>query len=194
MSEAVDHSRLTLDEQHAAFLESPFLAMPIAGTIAWAAIGVAGALLPLEAAAWALFICTGSIFYLGLAIARFTGEDLLGWRSKGNYFDRLFFHAVAMAILVYSIAIPFFLVEPTSLPMSVGILAGLMWIPFSALVGHWVGWFHAVSRTVLVLIAWYAFPRQRFVVIPAIIVVIYLVTIAILARRANARTRVAVTA
>ena len=190
MSEAVDHSRLTLDAQHAAFLESPFLAMPIAGTIAWAAIGVAGALLPLNAAAWAVFIGTGSIFYLGLAVARFTGEDLLGRRHKGNYFDRLFFHSVAMAILVYSIAIPFFWVEPTSLPMSVGILAGLMWVPFSALVGHWIGWFHAISRTVFVVIAWYALPRQRFVIIPAIIVVIYLITIAILVRRARARLSV----
>lgn len=40
-----------------------------------------------------------------------------------------------------------FLVEPTSLPMSVGILSGLMWIPFSGLIEHWVGFFHAFART-----------------------------------------------
>jgi hypothetical protein len=88
-----------------------------------------------------------------------------------------------MAVLVYSIAIPFFLVEPTSLPMSVGILSGLMWIPFPALIDHWVGLFHGITRTVLLVLAHYTFPDQRFVIIPAIIVVIYLITIVVLQRR-----------
>jgi ethanolamine transporter EutH len=179
----IDYATLSLDQQHAAFVRHKFLAMPIAGTIAWTAIGIAGALLPLGAAAWALFIGTGMIFSLGVVVARFTGEDLLGRESKGNYFDNLFFHTIAMAVLVYSIAIPFFLVERTSLPMSVGILSGLMWIPFSSLIGHWVGLFHGIARTVLLVFAHYAFPNQRFVIIPAIIVLIYLSTIVVLHRR-----------
>lgn len=185
MTEVVDHSRLTLDEQHAAFLRSRFLAMPIAGTIAWTTIGIAGATLPLSGAVWAVFIGTGSIFYLGLAVARFTGEDLLGRKTKGNFFDRVFMSSIAMAVLVYAIAIPFFLVQPASVPLSVGILAGLMWLPFSALVGHWVGYFHGIARTALIVAAWYAFPapRMRFTIIPAIVVGVYLVTIAILVRR-----------
>jgi hypothetical protein len=75
------------------------------------------------------------------------------------------------------------MIEPTSLPLSVGILAGLMWLPFSWIIQHWVGTFHAFTRTALVLTAWYVFPEQRFVVIPAIIVLIYLITIYVLARR-----------
>jgi len=177
--------RLSLDAQHAAFLESRFLAMPIAGAIAWTAIGIAGALLPLTFAVWAVFIGTGMIFYLGVGISRFTGEDLLGRRRKGNYFDQLFLLAVGSALLVYSIAIPFFLVDPTSLPLSVGVLTGLMWLPFSGLIRHWIGLFHGITRTVLVVAAWYAFPAERFVVIPAIIVAIYLVTIFVLARRGS---------
>jgi hypothetical protein len=55
----IDYSTLSLDQQHAAFLRHKFLAMPIAGTIAWTGIGVAGAVLPLGAAAWAVFIGTG---------------------------------------------------------------------------------------------------------------------------------------
>jgi hypothetical protein len=138
----IDYSVRSLDEQHAAFIRHKFLAMPIAGTIAWAGIGIAGAVLPLEPAAWAVFIGTGMIFSLGIVVAKFTGEDLLGRESRGNYFDTLFFHTVAMALLVYGIAIPFFLVEPISLPMAVGILSGLMWVPLSALINHWVGLFH----------------------------------------------------
>ena len=132
---------------------------------------------------WAIYIGTGMIFYLGLLVARFTGEDLMGRERKGNFFDRVFMLTVVQAVLVYALAIPFFLVEPTSLPLSVGILTGLMWVPFSALVGHPIGIFHGVVRTVLVLAVWYLLPAHRFVAVPAVIVAVYLVTIVVLARR-----------
>ena len=177
--------RESLDAQHAAFLNSRLLAMPIAGAIAWTGIGIAGALLPVGAAVWAMFIGTGMIFYIGIAVSKFTGEDLLGRERKGNYFDHLFMTAVGSAVLVYAIAIPFFLEDPTSLPLSVGILTGLMWAPFAGITRHWIGLFHCITRTVLVVAAWYAFPHARFVVIPFIIVAIYLVTIAVLAQRAR---------
>jgi hypothetical protein len=175
--------RTTLEEHRAYFAQSPFLAMPVAGAIAWTAIGIAGAFLPTPMAAWALFIGTGTIFSLGLVVAKFTGEDLLGKRRPGNPFDALFMRSVVMAWLVFAIAIPFFRLEPTSLPLTVGILAGLMWLPFGWIIQHWVGTFHAVSRTVLCLAAWYMFPEARFVVIPAVIVAIYAVTIVALQRR-----------
>lgn len=176
-------STLSLDEHRAHFARSPFLAMPIAGAIAWTAIGIAGWLLPTHLAAWALFIGTGTIFSLGVLVARFTGEDLLGRTRPGNPFDALFMRTVVMAWLVFAIAIPFFRLDPTSLPLTVGILAGLMWLPFGWMIQHWVGAFHAVARTALCLVAWYAFPEHRFVAIPVVIVVTYLVTIVALVRR-----------
>ena len=84
---------------------------------------------------------------------------------------------------MFEIDIPFFMVDYTALPLSVGILTGLMWIPLSWAIQHWVGIFHGVARTVTVLAAWYLFPEYRFVVIPAIIVGIYIVTIIVLERR-----------
>ncbi len=88
-----------------------------------------------------------------------------------------------MASMVWAIAIPFFMIEKSSLPLSVGILAGLMWIPYSWIIQHWIGLFHGISRTVLVVAAWYLFPQHRFVAIPAVIVIIYLITIFVLATR-----------
>lgn len=173
----------SLESQLAEFRRSPFLAMPIAGALVWTLIGTAGAVLPTIGAAWALFIGTGFIFYVGLGVARFTGEDLLGRTRKGNFFDRLFLLAVGQAVAVYAIAIPFFLVEPTSLPLTVGILTGLMWIPLAGLLQHWVGLFHGLARTGLIVAAWYLVPDGRFVVIPATIVAIYVVTIFVLAAR-----------
>lgn len=171
----------SLDEQRLEFSRSRFLAMPIAGTIAWTVIGMAGAFVPVELAAWVLFIGTGTIFLIALVLARFLGEDLIG--KTQNEFDNLFFKTVQMAWLVFAIAIPFFMIESTSLPLSVGILAGLMWLPFSWIIQHWIGTFHAFTRMALVTVAWFAFPDQRFVIIPAIIVVIYLITIYVLAKR-----------
>ncbi len=180
MSETAE--RRTLDEYLHAFRQRRFIAMPIAGTIAWTLIGIAGALLEPLQQVWAVYIGTGSIFYLGLVVARFTGEDLLN-RADPNPFDRLFMSTVFMSLLVFAIALPFARIEYTSLPMTVGILAGLMWAPLSWMLQHWIGFFHATARTVLVLAAWYAFPGQRFVAIPAVIVGIYLITIVVLEAR-----------
>ena len=173
----------TLNELRLEFGRSRFLAMPIAGIAVWSAAGVFGAILPdADSASIALFLCMPGVFPLGLLFARFTGEDLFGAKSQ-NDLDGLFLLGLLMANLVWGIAIPFWMIEPSSLPLSVGILAGLMWIPFSWIIQHWVGLFHSITRTVLVVVAWFLFPGHRFVVIPAIIVVIYLVSIVVLARR-----------
>ena len=72
-----------------------------------------------------------------------------------------------------------------------GILSGLMWLPFSWIIDHWVGTFHAVARTALVTAVWYMFPRSRFVAIPAVIVALYAVTIVVLEVRWRRTLRVA---
>jgi hypothetical protein len=183
MSNAQSPPVRSLDEQRAEFARRRGLAMPLAGLIVWTLIGVAGAFLSPILAVWSLFIGAGFIAYLGILLSRFTGEDFLDKNKPTNAFDSLFFHCVAMALLVYAIAIPFFRVDYTSLPLTVGILAGLMWIPFSWIIQHWVGIFHTVTRTLLVTAAWYLAPHRRFVVIPAIIVGVYVVTIVILEQR-----------
>lgn len=177
-----------LDEQRAEYARRRGLAMPLAGLIVWSLIGIAGVFLPPVLAVWSLLIGTGFIAYLGMMLSRFTGENFLDRSKPKNVFDSLFFHCLAMALLVYAIAIPFFRIDYTSLPLTVGILAGLMWVPFSWIIQHWVGIFHAVARTALVTAAWYLAPHRRFVVIPAVIVVMYAVTIVILEQRWRANS------
>ena len=173
----------TLEEQRIEFTNRKFLATPLAGLIVWLIIGIAGLTLPVKTTIWVLFIGTGSIVYLGIFISKFTGEDFLDKSKPKNEFDNLFLITVAQAFLVYSIAIPFFLLEYSSLPMTVGILTGLMWLPFSWIIKHWVGMFHAILRTTSVLILWYALPEHRFIAIPFAIVVIYIITLLILRNR-----------
>ncbi|MEO9264719.1 MAG: hypothetical protein ABI282_11565 [Candidatus Baltobacteraceae bacterium] len=174
---------LTLEEQRSAFASRRLTAMPIAGTIAWCVAGVCGALMTPTGAVWGLFFATGSIVYLGIFVSRFTGEDFLDRSKPKNVFDSLFFSAILEAVLVYAIAIPFFLRDYTSLPLSVGILSGLMWAPLSWIIEHWIGFVHAVGRTVLVVAVWYIFPTHRFVVVPIVIVAVYIFTIAVLETR-----------
>ena len=183
MSEHQAQLPRSLDEQRAEYARRRGLAMPLAGLIVWTMLGIAGAFLPPILAVWSLFIGAGCIAYLGIMLSRFTGEDFLDKKKPRNAFDSLFFYCVAMALLVYAIAIPFFRVDYTSLPLTVGILAGLMWVPFSWIIQHWVGIFHAVARTVLVTVSWYLAPHRRFVVIPVVIVGVYAVTIVVLELR-----------
>ncbi|HUI33682.1 MAG: hypothetical protein PHO84_09980 [Dysgonamonadaceae bacterium] len=173
----------TLDEQRVEFANSSFLATPLAGLIAWLITGIAALILPMQYVVWTLFIATGSIVYLGMFISKFTGENFLDKTKPKNEFDQLFMFTVVQALLVYSIALPFFLIDYTSLPMTVGILTGLMWVPFSWIIKHWIGMFHAIVRTVVVLVLWYALPDYRFVAIPFAIVFIYIITIIVLKKR-----------
>jgi hypothetical protein len=173
----------TLDEQRREFASRRGIAMPLAGMVAWGVVGVAGVYLPPGPEVWVLFGATGSIVFLGIFFSRFTGEEFLDKQRPKNVFDSLFLHTIAMALLVYAVAIPFFQADYTSLPLSVGVLSGLMWLPLSWIIGHWVGAFHTLARTALVTAVWYLFPRARFIVVPAAIVAIYAVTIIVLELR-----------
>jgi len=180
---ATTHPSRNLDEQRREFAQRRGLAMPLAGAVAWTIVGVAGVFLPPILKAWVLFGAVGSIAGLGIFLSRFTGENFLDTQRPKNFFDGLFFSVVGEAWLVFAIAIPFFRADYTSLPLSVGILSGLMWLPFSWIIGHWVGTFHSLTRTTVVTATWYLFPNFRFVAVPAVIVAIYVVTIVVLEAR-----------
>jgi hypothetical protein len=179
----------TLEQQKEEFKQKKLIASPIAGLIAWLTVGISGLVFPDTTTVWVLFIATGSIVYLAMGISKFTGEDYLDKTKPKNTFDNLFFLTVAQAVLVYSIAIPFFMLDHTSLPLSVGILTGLMWVPLSWIIDHWVGLFHALTRTISILVLWYLFPNERFIYIPIAIVIIYIISIVILQKRKTTQLR-----
>lgn len=173
----------TLEEQRLEFQKRKLLATPIAGTIAWTAVLLSALFCSKVTTVWVLFIATGSIMYLAIGISRLTGENFLAKNAPKNVFDRLFLFTQLQSMLVFAIAIPFFLQDYTSLPLTVGILTGLMWLPLSWIIDHWIGIFHALVRTTLVLALWYLFPENRFVVISLAIVVLYLITLFVMLDR-----------
>lgn len=173
----------TLEAQRQSFTNQKFLATPLAGLLAWLVTGIAGLFLSDRLTVYVLFAATGSIVYLALMLSKFTGEDFLNKHKPKNPFDQLFMFTVGQAVLMYGMAIPFFMIDHTSLPLSIGILTGAMWLPFSWIIKHWVGVFHAVVRTVGIVLLWYLFPEQRFVVIPFFIVLMYVLTLWLLSKR-----------
>lgn len=173
----------TLEVQREEFSQRRLIATPIAGMIAWIIVGISSLFLDALAISIVLFSATGSIVYLGMFISRFTGENFLDKSRPKNTFDTLFFYSIGMSVLVYAIAIPFFLEDYTSLPLTVGVLTGLMWLPISWIIQHWIGWVHAVARTVTVLLAWYIFPEHRFLAVSIVIVLLYVAAIAVLEKR-----------
>jgi hypothetical protein len=183
MQHSMKDNKRTLEEQKEEFKQKKLLASPIAGLIAWLAVAISGLIFPDQITVWVLFIATGSIVYLAMGISKFTGEYYLDKSKPKNTFDKLFFLTVAQSVLVYAIAIPFFMLDYTSLPLSVGILTGLMWIPLYWIIDHWVGLFHTLTRTISILVLWYAFPSERFIFIPISIVIVYAISIIILQRR-----------
>ena len=173
----------SLEEQRAEFASRRLIATPIAGLIAWLIIAVGSLFLGPVALSLLTFVATGSIVYLGLFISKLTGEDFLDKSRPKNTFDVLFMYSVGMAVLVYAIAIPFFMTDYTSLPLTIGVLTGLMWLPISWIIQHWIGVVHGVLRTVFVVGAWYVFPEQRFLAVSLVIIVLYIAAIIVLESR-----------
>ena len=157
----------SLEQQRLEFANRKILATPLSGLIAWLLVGISGLIFPDRTTVWVLFIATGGIVYLALFISKLTGENFLDKTKPKNEFDQLFLFTVIQAVLIYA----------------VGILTGTMWMPFTWVIKHWVGAFHAILRTVVVLSLWYIFPEDRFVAIPFAIVVVYLITLFILYKR-----------
>jgi hypothetical protein len=173
----------SLEQQLQAFRSRRFLAMPLAGTIVWALILVAGQVL---APRWHLlttFVLTGCIAYLGMGLSKLTGEDFMAQENRGNAFNKLYMLCMGQALLAFAIAIPFALVSPQSPVFTVGMLAGFMWMPMTGLIGHWIGAAHAVGRTLMILAAWFIAPEQGMLVVPLIVLGWYALTIGVLERR-----------
>ncbi|QBF84315.1 hypothetical protein EXU30_17765 [Shewanella maritima] len=167
----------SLEQYREEYKQKKLITMPIAGAIVWLALGITALFVPVKNMVLPVYIGTGCIFYLALFISRFTGEKLLMKKEERNPFDTLFLYTLGMSWCAFAVAIPFGLENYTAVPMAIGIVSGLMWLPISWSLEHNVGIIHTLLRTALIVIAWYVFPEQRFVVIPFGIVLVYAISL-----------------
>jgi len=177
------NQKRSLEAQREEFKQRRLLATPLSGLIAWSVIAACSLFLEPVPLSLVTFIATGSIVYIALFLSKLTGENMLDKSKPKNTFDKLFMLTVLMSASVYAIAIPFFLEDYTSLPLTIGVLTGLMWIPISWIIQHWIGITHGVLRTILVVAAWYALPEHRFLAVSLVIVALYAFAITVLELR-----------
>ncbi len=156
------------------------MSLPIAGMIAWSAIGIAGLLFPLKTAVTVLIFAVSVIFPLALPIARMRKEQLT---SRANPLARLMGASVLMVNLLWALHIPLYLKAPAFVPLSVGIGLGLHWIVYSWIIDHPLGYRHAIGRTIGLVAAWFAFPSNPVSACAAVVVVAYVFTLVEMARR-----------
>lgn len=82
----------SLDQQLIEYRQQRALAMPLAGMIIWSLLFTLSFLLPLSQIVFAVFIGTGSIVYLAMALSKLTGENItFKNKSERNWFESLFF-------------------------------------------------------------------------------------------------------
>ncbi|WP_370243184.1 DUF7010 family protein [Alteromonas abrolhosensis] len=180
---SVQHPPLSLEQQREDFKKNRFIAMPLAGTLVWALLGMSAPFVSELTITWMLYIGTGAIFYLGAGLSYLTGERFFAKKAAKNSFDRLFFVGMIMSLLVFAIALPVAAIDHTTVPLSIGILAGLMWMPLSWAIEHWIGYFHTLTRTFGIVAVWYLFPEARVEAISAVIVAVYIVSLITLEHR-----------
>lgn len=174
-------------DSHLAALRADFdahagrsMALPIAGALVWAAVGLAALRLPPATANMVLLVGTGAIFPLALGLARLLGERLL---DNPSPLAGLMGRCVLMVNLLWALHLTVFALEPAYLPLTLGVGLGLHWVVFSWVVGHPVGLIHAIPRTVLVTGLWWLIPTNRISAVAAGVVAAYGLSIYLLATR-----------
>ena len=179
----MQHTQHTLEQQRELFKQRRFLAMPLAGMLVWAVIGIMSPFVSELVQVYSVWLGCGSIFYIALALSKLTGEDFFAKNRAKNTFDHLFLLTVTMCLMMFPIAMIYSTENSSSVPLTVGIIAGLMWLPFSWIIEHWIGYFHAIARTAGTVIVWLAFPEYRFAAVALVIVLTYALTLVVLEQR-----------
>ncbi len=156
------------------------LALPIAGTLVWTAVGLAGLVIPDRQATIVLLFATGAIFPIAALLARRLGERLLG---NTNSLGRLMALSTRMVNLLWVVHLSVLALAPELVPLTVGIGLGLHWVVFLWVIGHPVGIAHALIRTVLVGAAWWLVPGARVAAVAGAVVIAYITSIVTLVRR-----------
>lgn len=70
----VQNASIPLEQQREDFKKNRFIAMPLAGTVVWALLGISAPFVSELTITWLLYIGTGAIFYLGAGLSYLTGE------------------------------------------------------------------------------------------------------------------------
>lgn len=145
---ATSMNSLPLTELQADFRDGSTMAMPIAGMIAWAALGIAALQLDERTIATGALYIMGAIMPLAFLIDKLRGRNLFAGGTE-NPLTKLFLLSILIVGLVVPIAIAGANAgEPLILVVGMAVLAGVVWIPYGWAADDPVGIRHAVVRSI----------------------------------------------
>lgn len=144
------------------------LALPLAGFITWALIGILALLVPPDTAILVMLFGSGVIFPLGLALSQILKEKLLTNQSP---LAKLMGLSVLMVNLLWALHISLYFGAAQFVSLSLAIGLGIHWIVFSWIIDHPVGIIHAIIRSVLVTVAWWLFPQSQLTAVAFAVVI-----------------------
>jgi hypothetical protein len=156
------------------------LSMPLAGACVWLVIAACGCVLPENRATVVMLFGTGMIFPIALLIGKVRHESMT---DRLNPLSRLMGISVLMVNLLWAVHLPLLFGSPRFFPLSLGVGLGIHWIIYSWIIQHPVGIIHALLRTGLVVTAWSVFPTYRIIAVSVVIVIVYLFSLIVMARR-----------
>lgn len=174
---------LTLDEYRRDLKKRRFMALPTAGAIVWLVVALSSVFATDVVTSLIMVTGTCTLVYFASAIAHFTGERFITLHSPTNPFEQLLVYCFTGSLCAYALIIPLYMQDISTLPLTVGVLASLIWLPYSWIIEHWVGVVHVATRMLLLPLAWYFFPEYRFTLIPMLIFALYVFTAMVLEHR-----------
>ncbi len=170
----------SLAELQADFRATSTNAMPIAGMLTWAALGLAAAFVPERTVANASLYIMAVIMPLAFVIDRARGRNLFG--KSDNPLLKLFL----LGIVMVALTIPLAIIgakggQPLLILLGMAILAGVVWIPFGWAADDPSGTIHAVARGIGCYLAYGLCPAPWTAsAICAVVVVAYLYSLAVM--------------
>lgn len=158
------------------FLANSTQAMPLAGAITWALLGLAALRLPDHTTGTLALYILAAILPLAFVIDRLRGRRLFAG-GNANPLVRLFL----ASITGIAITIPVVIVgargteDPIIVVLGMAILAGVIWIPYGWAAGDPTGLRHAIARALASYAAFFLAPSQyRATAICAVVVLAYI--------------------
>lgn len=166
------------------FLATSTASMPLAGLIAWTALGVAALQLPPRITGTLALYIMAAILPLAFLLDRLRGRNLFSGGAP-NPLLRLFLTSIAGI----AVTVPVIVMgaqgaqNPVLLVLGMAILAGVIWIPYGWAADDPVGLRHAVARALACYAAYALAPAPyRATAICAAVVVAYVYSLAFMKR------------
>ena len=172
-SEPLTAEAITAEQRRLFLAARSGVSAPAAGAIYWLALGVAG--FYLDPNPWCLlaFVTSGAIFPLAIALQKPLRANMF----VKSPLDSLTFPTLLPVMLCFGFSIPAFHSQKDLVPLGLTIGMTMHWPTIGWMYGRTAAFStHAIVRVLSAVALWYAFPDQRFSLIPLSTGIVYAAT------------------